>query len=93
MKVIKLGRLQFEISEHIDEELLFKLGNRKNLLFVNVHVREGEKLLPDLCEISYNKASEYYKSKGLSFSGLVFTCHSWLLNPDLKTLLPENSNI
>ncbi|RRD39616.1 hypothetical protein EII29_06145 [Leptotrichia sp. OH3620_COT-345] len=93
MKVIKLGRLQFEICEHIDEKLRLIIGNIKDFLFVNVHIREGEKLLPDLCEISYKRALEYYKSKGLTFSGTVFICHSWLLNPDLKTLLPENSNI
>ena len=38
-------------------------------------------------------AENFYKSKGYSFSKIVFVCYSWLLNPDLKILLPENSNI
>ena len=100
MKVIKLGRLQFEIMEKTDDDLQNILKKNcpienfnKNFLFINVHIREGEKLEFKACEKSYKMAENFYKSKGYSFSKIVFVCYSWLLNPDLKILLPENSNI
>ena len=93
MKVIKLGRLQFEILEHIDKKFENILGKRKNILFINVHIREGENLCYEECEKSYNMAKKYYTSKGYKFSKIIFICDSWLINPDLNKLLSENSNI
>ena len=43
MKVIKLGRLQFEVLENIDE-LNNVFEKTKDFLFVNVHIREGERV-------------------------------------------------
>ena len=45
MKVIKLGRLQFEVLENIDD-LSNVFEETKDFLFVNVHIMEGEKLTP-----------------------------------------------
>lgn len=94
MKVIKLGRLQFELLNKTDK--IFDLvpeKHKENSILVNVHIREDGKLIPSACKTSYKRAWDYYKSKRLSFSEITFTCYSWLLNPDLKLLLPENSNI
>ena len=76
MKVIKLGRLQFEVLENIDD-------------LSNVF----EKLTPEECEKSYDMAINFYKSRGYKFSTVVFVCYSWLLSPNLKNILPEESNI
>lgn len=92
MKVIKLGRLQFEVLENIDE-LNNVFEETKNFLFVNVHIREGEKLTPEECEKSYDMAINFYRSRGYKFSTVVFVCYSWLLSPNLKKILPEESNI
>ena len=92
MKVIKLGRLQFEVLENIDD-LSNIFEETKDFLFVNVHIREGEKLTPEECEKSYDMAINFYKSRGHKFSTVVFVCYSWLLSPNLKNILPEESNI
>ena len=92
MKVIKLGRLQFEVLENIDD-LSNVFEETKDFLFVNVHIREGEKLTPEECEKSYDMAINFYKSRGYKFSTVVFVCYSWLLSPNLKNILSEESNI
>ena len=92
MKVIKLGRLQFEVLENIDD-LSNVFEETKDFLFVNVHIREGEKLTPEECEKSYNMAINFYRSRGYKFSTVVFICYSWLLSQNLKKILPEESNI
>lgn len=94
MRVIKLDRLQFELLDKTDKNFdLIPEKHKKNSILVNVHIREDGKLTPSACEASYKTAWNYYKSKGLSFEEIIFTCYSWLLNSDLKLLLPENSNI
>ena len=72
MKVIKLGRLQFEVLENIDD-LSNVFEETKDFLFVNVHIREGEKLTPEECEKSYDMAVNFYKSGRLTLSYMTVT--------------------
>lgn len=93
MKVIKIGRLQFE---RMSEDRVSEFGNLPisvDTLCLNVHIREGEKLEEEDCEESYCRAWEFYRSKGYNFSRILFVCDSWLINPKLNTLLKKDSNI
>ncbi|MDO4793948.1 MAG: hypothetical protein Q3993_07160 [Filifactor alocis] len=93
LRVIKLGRLQFE---YMDEDRATRFGPlpiSSDTLCINVHIREGEKLSEELCEDSYRRAWNFYLSQGHVFSCLIFVCDSWLVNPKLETLLNEDSNI
>lgn len=100
-KVIKLGRLQFEIlsCERVPEILFSEYGS--SAIFLNVHIREGEPLSPDQCRISYDFAANFFleQSQGQAspnreaLKAIVFLCDSWLLNPDIIELLPRDSNI
>ena len=91
MRLFKLGRLQFCVapSEFDIPEKNIAQGD----LVIEVHIPEGEPLLPDACLQSMDDARKffdfYYPELGFS----LFTCHSWLLDSSLKELLPENSNI
>lgn len=93
LRVIKLGRLQFE---YMDEERASGFGAlplSDDTLCINVHIREGEDFSEELCETSYRKAWEFYRAQGYTFSQIVFVCDSWLLNPKLADLLDTQSNI
>ena len=99
MKVIKLGRLQFELLDIGEQDNSTKntLKNIKDFILVNVHIREDdgkeEKFNEEACEKSYNMAWKYYMDRGNIFSRIVFICDSWLINPNLTKLLSEESNI
>lgn len=89
MKLFKLGRLQFEKLE--DEESKKTLGLGSEAVLVGVHIQEGGPLDHEKCMESYAWAKSFYL---VGTEGeLVFVCDSWLLNPKLKSLLGEESNI
>ncbi|WP_379789370.1 hypothetical protein [Filifactor villosus] len=93
LRVIKLGRLQFE---YMDGERAARFGPlplSSDALCINVHIREGEDFGGELCEDSYRKAWDFYRSQGFAFSRLIFVCDSWMINPKLETLLNKDSNI
>ncbi len=94
MKVFKLGRLQFsQIDPSVCKELYDKLGVLdRDITLINVHVQKGDSLDPEECQKSYKMARDFYGPKNPGKT-LVIRCDSWLLNPKLKLLLGENSNI
>lgn len=93
MKVIKLGRLQFELADQGQISEWVEVENPSDVLVVNVHIREGDSLDEEECERSYKRAEEFYHSQGYEFSKIAFFCDSWLLNPALRSMLEEESHI
>ena len=91
MKLIKLGRLQFCMApaEHGTPE--GEIPEGENVL--EIHIPEGEKLDVDECLKSISAAKVFFSEYFPEFEYRYFTCHSWLLDSELKTLLGENSNI
>ena len=86
------GRLQFEPVFNLEP---CEIGGRKvreGDLVINIHIPSGSKLFKQDCIDSFLKAAEYYAPL---FEGgeVVFHCHSWLLYPEHKNFLPENSAI
>lgn len=81
LNLFKLGRLQYESAEaaHFAPE-----GDDKG---INIHIPQGEPLKWGACERSLNMAQEWFGK------GRKYECHSWLLDPSLKELLEEDSNI
>ena len=88
LKVTHLGDLD-EYKNVPDEwELVIKKGDMR----LEVHISEGSPMMPEECQKSYRGAAELYVNKfGKDIKG--YTCASWLISPDLKSLLPPNSNI
>ena len=91
MRLFKLGRLQFCMADsefEIKEKGLFV-----GAPVVEVHIPEGEPLLRQACESSVDAARDFFEKYFPKFDYPVFTCHSWLLDPTLKEILPKESNI
>lgn len=87
-----LGRLQFDIVELSED---FKDGDiflSKNDFAVNVHIPPMGKLDYNDCLNAYKQAYEFFSDYQIN-GKMVFCCHSWLLHPALKKILPQNSNI
>jgi len=92
LEVIRIGRLQFEpiFLKHTLELEGKKYYSGTPLL--DVHIPAGEPLSVDAAIEAMHQAPIFFKTYfGRTFS--LLHCHSWLLSPDLKTLLPENSRI
>ncbi len=70
---------------------IFRLGRLQYEITKNndiyVHIPQGEKLDLDKVIESFNQAKTFFNDNK------TFICHSWLLYPSLKYLLPKNSNI
>lgn len=88
MKLFRLRRLQFEPIQ-LKEDMV---GRQRTIPagteVLNVHIPEGEPLDYHACIESLRMAEEFFGGKKQ-----IFVCDSWLLSPNLKEVLPENSNI
>ncbi len=84
-----LGRLQFEVVKTDTEvtlgDTVFPVGSKA----INMHIpRTKTKLLHEEVLESYRQAAEFF-----GINPALFTCGSWLLDPWLKTVLPEGANL
>ncbi len=92
MRVFRLGRLQFEptvLSEPI------ACGNQvypAGTPVLEVHIPAGEPLDAAAVEESLQSAPIFFKTY-FNKQFTLYHCHSWLLSPKLKELLPEHSRI
>jgi len=91
MGLFKLGRLQFAFgkSHHDIPEKGIKKGDN----VMEVHIPRTGPLSPRECEESFELAKEFFTKYYPEYEYKYFTCHSWLMDENLKELLPENSNI
>lgn len=92
LEVIRIGRLQFEpirLSQNVTlEGKTFTAGTPA----LDVHIPAGEPLTPEAALDSMGRAPEFFNTYfGKSFP--LLHCHSWLLSPALRELLPEHSRI
>jgi len=94
MKIFKLGRLQFEVLEgESAQQIIRKSGLDGEFLVLDTHIQSGTSLYEEKCDESYDMAVKFYLERGYKFSNILFTCDSWLLNPQLKNMLSMESNI
>ena len=91
MKLFKLGRLQF-CADQCETDVP-EWGLKKDDAVVDIHIQAGGALTPEACKASFKKAIAFYDTFYPEYVYSVFTCHSWLLDPTLKQLLPPQSNI
>ena len=82
----RLGRLDYDRTrgEHPDGATGFLL---------NVHIPSGGSLFPRSCDESFDLARTFFPRHFPDEPVSHFTCHSWLLDPQLTEYLPERSNI
>lgn len=85
--VFRLGRLQFEKMEAERELPGGDWPIKKGEAVINVHIPQGEPLDWQACEASFKTAYRWFGRE------MPYICHSWLLFPGLKEILPDSSNI
>jgi hypothetical protein len=86
--IFRLGRLQFQ-PVSLDKRIDFKdYTIEPGELVLNVHIPQGQPLDEKECDRSFERAKAFFRG-----AGTAFVCHSWLLYPGLKDILPGDSNI
>ena len=92
LEVIRIGRLQFEAAQLPHEAVLDGTVYPAGTPVLGVHIPAGRSLDPDAVQDSLDRAPEFFRTYfGLSFR--LMHCHSWLLSPALRELLPAHSRI
>ncbi len=93
LKRFTLGRLQFELTPF--PEAYEKSGRVKPQGLeqaINMHIPSSGPLRHEDCLHSYRLAADFFRP---AFPGkeIAFVCHSWLLYPENRSILPANSRI
>ncbi len=60
---------------------------------LSVHIPSGADISKETCERNYAMALEFFAKYYPECDIKAIICHSWLMDPELGTFLPENSNI
>jgi hypothetical protein len=89
--VLPAGTVQREIT--VLERSVWQEVLRNGDMLLGVHIPEGGKMDYDRCGASFNSAIEFFNGVFPETSYKGFSCGSWLLDPQLRLLLPESSNI
>lgn len=95
LDIFKIGRLQFQKFKYYfntsykKDDTEFKFGEK----ILNIHIPRGERLNIDDCEKSISTAKDFFEKHFPNYPSNKFICHSWLLYPQNKDFMKENSNI
>lgn len=90
-KLFRLGRLQFCMDGA--ERDIPSYGIKKGDNVMEIHIPAGQSLTDEAVRDSIERAKEFFAKYFPEYKYSVFTCHSWLLDDDLKEYLPEDSGI
>lgn len=91
LRIIKLGRLQYNRAYARADAPTKNLKKEDPVL--DVHIPARGPLDYGECRKSLELAREFFPKFYPEFDYKCFTCHSWLLDPTLNTVLKEGSNI
>lgn len=75
------------------EKQFWKLFLQQGDPVISVHIPANEDFSPEICEQSYIEAGRIIKTCYPEFKYKAFTCHSWLMDPQLEKILKPGSNI
>lgn len=92
-EIISCGRLQYEIGTRIPDKLQPHLGENTACAYIHIPGRgklTKEAVLASLRQAKSDIAQYYPETKSAE---LVFCTQTWLLSPEIRELLPEESNI
>lgn len=74
-------------------ELEYELVNEKGNRYVSLHIPSDARLGREEIDQSLHAAKALISDKFPEYASADMTCHSWLLSPTLRELLPKGSNI
>lgn len=80
-KVFRIGALEYERKER---------DGRKE---IGIHIPSDAVLTRENCDVSMEKAKAFFCKHFPEHQDSEYVCHSWLLAPELKDLLPPDSRI
>lgn len=80
-RIFKLGAFEFEIISEPDKKR------------VEMHIPEGSELSPSALENSVKLKESFFSKYLADWKDIPVECHSWLLSPVLKDMLPKDSRI
>lgn len=84
----QLSLLLFRIGE-LEYEKVIEEGSCK----ISIHIPSDAGLTPENCRKSLRESVDFFESHDRRFVDVPYICHSWLLSPALKELLPDTSRI
>jgi len=76
------------LSRHSWEEVL-----APGAAVLTVHIPATGSMKPEECGASFAQAARFHAERFPAFANPVFTCDSWLLDPQLEQALPATGNI
>lgn len=91
MKLFKIGRLQFCMSESSRD--IPQKGISKGDNVVDIHIPAAGPLIKEDCQKSLDMARVFFAKFYPEFNYSFFMCSSWLLDETLGKILDKNSNI
>ena len=98
MKIFRIGRLQYEFSRflilpHAKLKDVFKCPYKLGEKCITLHIPQGEKLDTDKCLSSLQEANAFFEKHYPDYKYRCYTVITWLVNPELQTVLGDDSNI
>ena len=97
------GEYGFSHTNWVGRELsclLFRLGVLEYEMFkldekpaISIHIPSGADLSDNALDSTFNYAKEFFKKYFPKYACVPYFCESWLMSPNLKYVLNENSKI
>lgn len=91
----RIGTLEFELDTYplddlmLDDKVLLKKGEQ----YLSIHIPSDARIDKASNHDSYKRANAFFAKYYPDFIYRVFYCHSWIISPNLRKVLPETSNI
>lgn len=80
-RLFRIGELEYEMKQTED-------GNQ-----ISIHIPSDAVLSREKCDASMEEAKAFFSGYFPEYREKDYVCHSWLLGPELKELLPPGSRI
>lgn len=91
IKLMRVGILNFELRDKGYPDFSDML--EPNEPVIAVHIPSGIRLTPENCDAAYSECARIVRECFPEFKFRAFSCHSWMMDEQLKSMLPEQSNI
>lgn len=96
--IFRLGRLQFQMVKVVLPPFIkFRARRRSPVKFgdnaIYIHIPQGDKLTEEACDLSMEKAHDFFRQYFPKYKYEYFICESWLLYPENRNFMAPESNI
>lgn len=92
LKRFGIGRFDYNLVELPYDAYIDGKNIKKGEIYISVHIPSSGPLIYEECKSSYKKAAVFF-SERYGIKTIIFGCRSWLLSPNNRKILPQNSRI